>query len=77
MPFYVIKYQSTGEFLSMQGNTWVGELRDAAVFTSRRTANSSIRRAWEGLCLVERIERLPDRWPVARAAAHRAADTPL
>jgi hypothetical protein len=74
MPFYVIRYESTGEYLSMQGNSWVNDMRDAAVFTSRRTATSSIRRAWVGLCAIERIDRLPDRIRLPRAASAGSAD---
>jgi hypothetical protein len=62
MPFYVLKRQ-TGEYLALQGNHWVSELREAAVFTSRSNASNAIRRAWQGECLIERIIRLPDRIP--------------
>ena len=63
MSFYVVKNQSSGTYLSMQGDTWVADLEYAAIFTLRSTATHSIRCAWLDFCLVERIERLPDRIP--------------
>jgi hypothetical protein len=62
MPFYVLKHQN-GEYLSLKGNEWVADLREAAVFTSRSNATNAVRRAWQGLCQIERIVRLPDRIP--------------
>ena len=61
MPFYVVKDRGTGRFLSLLGDRWVEDVREAAVFSQRRTATSSIRNAWQERCIVERIERLPDR----------------
>jgi len=66
MPFYVVRDQGTGRFLSILEDRWVEGLREAAVFSERRTATRSIRVAWEGRCVVERIERLPDRIGLAR-----------
>jgi hypothetical protein len=61
MPFYVVKDRGTGRFLSLLGDRWVEDICEAAVFSERRTATSTIRAAWQGRCVVERIERLPDR----------------
>ena len=61
MPFYVVRDQGTGRFLSLLEDRWAEDLREAAVFSERRTATRSIRVAWQGRCVVERIERLPDR----------------
>jgi len=66
MPFYVVRDRGTGRFLSLLEDGWVKDLREAAVFSQRRTATSSIRVAWQGRCVVERIERLPDRIGLAR-----------
>jgi hypothetical protein len=74
MPFYVLKHQS-GEYLSLGGNGWVGDLRQAAVFTSRSNAHNAIRRAWQGVCMIERIGRLPDRIPRTSRRGHE--DLPL
>ena len=63
MAFYVIRNQSNNGYLSMQGDGWVADLKHAAIFTLRNTATHSIRRAWLEFCVVERIERLPDRIP--------------
>ena len=46
MGFYVLKNQTNGLYLSMRGDGWVVDLREAAVFSLRSTAVSSIRRAW-------------------------------
>jgi hypothetical protein len=61
MAFYVVKNQTSGAYLSMRGDAWVTDLRDAAIFTLKSSATNSIRRAWQADCCVERIERLPDR----------------
>ncbi len=66
MPFYVIRNSGSGLYLPLLGKTWVADLRQAAVFSGRGTAMSSIRRAWRTSCVVERIERLPDRIPRQR-----------
>jgi hypothetical protein len=74
MPFYVLKRQPGGEYLSMRGDGWVRDIRDAVVYTSKSTATSAIRRAWQGNCMIERIARLPDRAP--RTGAERRIDLP-
>jgi hypothetical protein len=66
MPFYVVMRQPSGDYLSMHGNSWVIDIRDAAVYTAKSAATSAIRRTWRGSCTVERITRLPDRLPRAR-----------
>ena len=66
MPFYVVRDRGTGRLLSLLEDRWVKDLREAAVFSQRRTATSSIRVAWRARCVVERIERLPDRIRLAR-----------
>ncbi len=66
MPFSVVRDPNSGLYLSLAGNTWVGDLRHAAVFSLRRTALSAIRYAGRESCVVERIERLPDRIPRER-----------
>ncbi len=63
MPFYVLKSQPTGLYLSMHTGAWVPTLEEATVFSMKSTAQSAIRVAWRGSCVVERIERLPDRVP--------------
>lgn len=63
MFFYVVKNQSSGTYLSMQGDTWVPDVQHAAIFTLKSTATHSIRRAWLAFCCVERIEQLPNRIP--------------
>ena len=69
MAFYVVRNQADGTYLSLYGaKAWVLDVREAAVFTQRTTATRSIRQAWQGFCVVERISRLPDRIrPPARA----------
>ncbi len=78
MPFYVLKRRPTGEYLSMRGDKWVHDIREAVVYTSKSSATSAIRRAWRDTCMVERIARLPDRAPRtgSNARAH-AAPPPL
>jgi hypothetical protein len=66
MAFYVVRDKTNGMYLSMLGDNWVADLRDAAVFSQRSTAASTIRIAWRSRCVVERIERLPDRIPPPR-----------
>jgi hypothetical protein len=61
MPFYVMRRAPDGEYLSMRGDSWVRDVKDAVVYTSKSTATSAIRRAWRGVCTIERIARLPDR----------------
>jgi hypothetical protein len=63
MPFYVVMRKTSGDYLSMQGNSWVIDIRDAAVYTARSAATSAIRRTWRETCTVQRITRLPDRIP--------------
>jgi hypothetical protein len=78
MAFYVVRNQSNGAYLSMQeGDTWVDDVRCAAIFTLRSTAAHSIRRAWQGVCEVERIERLPDRIVHRRAVRSRRLVKPF
>ena len=66
MPFYVVKDGATGRFLSLLGDRWVEDIGEAAVFSARRTATTTIRASWQGRCVVERIKRLPDRPVLAR-----------
>jgi len=66
MPCYVIRNPNSGLYLSLVGNTWVSDLRHAAVFSLRGTAVSAVRYAGRKSCVVERIERLPDRIPRER-----------
>jgi hypothetical protein len=61
MAFYAIKDTTSGLYLSILENAWVGELREAAIFSRRSTALSTIRGAWRDRCMIERIIRLPDR----------------
>ena len=62
MAFYVVRNHAGGAYLSLYGaETWVVDVREAAVFTQRTTATRSIRRSWQDVCIVERLERLPDR----------------
>jgi hypothetical protein len=62
MAFYVVRNHAGGTYLSLYGaKTWVLDVREAAVFTQRSSATRSIRHAWRGDCMVERLERLPDR----------------
>jgi hypothetical protein len=78
MPFYVLKRQPGGEYLSMRGDAWVQDVRDAVVYTSKSTATSAIRRAWQGSCMIERIARLPDRarriGPAHRGHSHSTSN---
>jgi hypothetical protein len=67
MPFYVITRQPSGEYLAMQGDRWINDIREAAVYTTKSGATSAIRRIWRGTCTIERIARLPDR---VRRAGH-------
>ena len=72
MAFYIVRDKANGMYLSMRGDSWVVDLRDAAVFSLRSTAESTIRIAWRGRCVVERIERLPDRIPTPRRTKRSA-----
>ena len=72
MAFYVVRDRTSGMYLSMRGDNWVTDLRDAAVFSLRSTAASTIRIAWRGRCVVERIEQLPDRIPTPRRSKRSA-----
>jgi len=71
MPFYVIRNSTTRLYLPLLGNTGVADLREAAVFSMRGAAVNAIRRAWRESCVVERIERLPDRIPRRRGNLSR------
>ena len=70
MPFFVVKNEAAGMFLSMRGDGWVAQVEDAAVFTLRSTAVHSIRQGWREFCRVERIQRLPDRKPRSPEPRH-------
>lgn len=76
MAFYVVRDQTNGTYLSMLGDRWVTDLREAAVFSRRSTALHTIRPAWRDRCVVERIERLPDRIPPSRGSRLGCHDPP-
>ena len=46
MAFYVVRDQTNGTYLSMLGDRWVTDLREAAVFARRSTALHTIRPAY-------------------------------
>jgi hypothetical protein len=69
MPFYVVRDQINGTYLSMLEDKWVTDIREAAVFSRRSTALHTIRTAWRDRCFVERIERLPDRNRLSRGSS--------
>src|SRR5205814_1100429 len=61
MAFYVVRNHAGGAYLSLYGaETSVADVREAAIFTQRTTAIRSMRRCWQDICIVERLERLPD-----------------
>ena len=67
MAFYIIRNRTEGNYLSLRLGGWVADLREAAVFSARSTAVKAIPHAWRDICVVERIERLPDGLSSSRA----------